>query len=66
MVWVLAVISYRMIRGQREEEEYQEVIFIDDAEELILPPPQYTDDKVQAQAPPADVKPADTPIAPTA
>lgn len=66
MVWVLAVISYRMIRGQREEEEYQEVIFIDDAEELILPPPQYTDDKVQAQVLPADVKPADTPIAPTA
>jgi len=66
MVWVLAVISYRMIRGQREEEEYHEVIFIEDAEELILPPPQYTDDKVQAQVLPVDVKPTNVPIAPAA
>lgn len=51
--------SDRLIKGQREEDEYPEVIFIEDAEELVLPPPQYTDEKVQ----PAEAKPADAPVA---
>lgn len=62
MLWVLAVVSYRLIRGQREQDEYPEVIFIADAEEAAHPPPQYTDEKVQA----ADIKPADTPVAQSA
>jgi hypothetical protein len=55
MFWVIAIISYRLIRGPREEDEYpEEVIFIADSQELILPPPQYTDEKLL----PVDVKPA--------
>jgi hypothetical protein len=50
MVWVMAIITYRMIRGERDEEtEYAEIHFEHDAEELIVPPPQYSDEKVEVQ-----------------
>lgn len=57
MIWVMAIISYRMIKGEREEDsEYAVLVFEQDAEELVLPPPQYTDEKVEAvdnKSPPA-------------
>lgn len=53
----MAIISYRMIKGEREEDsEYAVLVFEQDAEELVLPPPQYTDEKVEAvdnKSPPA-------------
>jgi hypothetical protein len=54
MVWVMVIVTYRMIRGERDDEaEYAEIVFEHDAEELVMPPPQYTDEKVDV----ADNKP---------
>jgi len=48
MIWVMCIITYRMIRGERDEEpEYAQLIFEHDAEELVVPPPQYNDEKVE-------------------
>ncbi|KAI0041462.1 hypothetical protein FA95DRAFT_1576341 [Auriscalpium vulgare] len=55
MFYVLAVVLVRAVRGRslRGEEddfdhvEYEGVLFID-AEEIVVPPPQYTDEKVAA------------------
>ncbi|THU92167.1 hypothetical protein K435DRAFT_672673 [Dendrothele bispora CBS 962.96] len=42
MIWVLAVVSYRAIKGDREEEdEYTFVPDQYDAEEIFVAPPQY-------------------------
>jgi hypothetical protein len=45
MMFVLIVLSYRMIRGEPEhpEIEFVEVLYDDyaDAENLLVPPPQY-------------------------
>ncbi|KZT22576.1 hypothetical protein NEOLEDRAFT_1119397 [Neolentinus lepideus HHB14362 ss-1] len=58
MIWVMAVVSYRLIKGRREPEEYDyEVIYETDAEDILVPPPQYTDEKVAA----VDVKEAPAP-----
>jgi hypothetical protein len=47
MVWVLFVITYRTIRGERDDEiEYSEVVY-DEQEVMAPPPPQYTDEKVE-------------------
>lgn len=52
MFWVLAIVTYRAIRGQREEEhEYSHIIIEEfDADALVhVPPPNYTypvDEKV--------------------
>jgi len=49
MMWVLAVISYRTIRGESEDEnEYQHVLFEQyDAEDIVVAPPTYViDEKV--------------------
>ncbi|KAA1475612.1 hypothetical protein DENSPDRAFT_932475 [Dentipellis sp. KUC8613] len=52
MFWVLAILTIRVIKGAPREPTaeamYAEVVF-DDAEDLVVPPPQYTDEKV-AQA----------------
>ncbi|KAF4597830.1 hypothetical protein EYR38_006221 [Pleurotus pulmonarius] len=40
MLWVLAVISYRSIRGPKDEEEY--VVEYLDAEEVFAAPPDYS------------------------
>jgi len=48
MIWVLVVVSYRTIRGDKEEQEYEHVLFEQyDAEEILVPPPNYvyTDEK---------------------
>ncbi|KAL1719285.1 hypothetical protein EV715DRAFT_272873 [Schizophyllum commune] len=43
MLWVLAVVGYRTVRGESEEEEYQIVCEqIEDAENIAVPPPNYT------------------------
>jgi len=49
MVWVMCIITYRLIKGGRDEEaDYAVFIFEQDPEELVVPPPQYTDEKVEA------------------
>lgn len=49
MVWVMCIITYRLLKGGRDEDaEYEELIFAQDPEELVVPPPQYTDEKVKA------------------
>ncbi|CAK5274801.1 unnamed protein product [Mycena citricolor] len=41
MVWVLMIVSYRLVKGSRsEEDEYTVIEF--DAEDLLVAPPQYT------------------------
>jgi len=46
MFWVLAIVSYRMIRGPKEDEnKYTEILVVesyDDAEEVAPAPPTYT------------------------
>ncbi|TFY73035.1 hypothetical protein EWM64_g10977 [Hericium alpestre] len=52
MVWVLTVLTYRTIRGtSREEPEviYHQIVF-EDAEDISVAPPQYTDEKVALAA----------------
>ncbi|KAI0784648.1 hypothetical protein C8Q75DRAFT_883301 [Abortiporus biennis] len=55
MFYVLSVLTFRAVRGSRAESEdeyyYEEiaqpiVIFDGAAEDLVLPPPEYTDEKV--------------------
>jgi hypothetical protein len=55
MIWVMAIVTYRMIRGQRDEDiEYTEIVFEHDVENLVVLPPQYSDEKVEI----VDNKPA--------
>jgi hypothetical protein len=48
MMWVLAIVSYRLVKGPREEEEprYTEILVVEeydsDAENVPLAPPTYT------------------------
>jgi hypothetical protein len=44
MVWVLTVVAYRTIRGEREDEYTQVAIIHEyvDAEDIVVPPPTYT------------------------
>jgi hypothetical protein len=53
MLWVLAVISYRFVRGNNSSEgEYQHILFEQyDAEDLVVPPPAfvYVDEKAPIQ-----------------
>ncbi len=55
MIWVMAIVTVRAIRGRSSEEEdvHDVLVFEADAEDILVPPPQYTDEKV-AQA--EDVK----------
>ncbi|KZT04180.1 uncharacterized protein LAESUDRAFT_761286 [Laetiporus sulphureus 93-53] len=45
MVWVLGVVVARSLSGRRTEEPAESVFDID-AEDILVPPPQYTDEKV--------------------
>jgi len=48
MVWVMCIITYRMIKGERDEEaEHAELVFEYDAPIIVMPPPQYSDEKVE-------------------
>lgn len=45
----MCIITYRLLKGGRDEDaEYAEFIFEQDPEELLVAPPQYTDEKVKA------------------
>jgi len=44
MVWVMTVVTYRMIKGRREEPEYFEIVY--DAEDVVIPPPLYISEKI--------------------
>ncbi|TFK44067.1 hypothetical protein BDQ12DRAFT_730183 [Crucibulum laeve] len=61
LVWVLCIIAFRAFRGEREQEhEYSPVTIITryDAEELLVPPPNYTvDEKTPVNV--EQTKPAD-------
>ncbi|KAH7928940.1 hypothetical protein BV22DRAFT_1003839 [Leucogyrophana mollusca] len=51
MFWVMAVLTYRTIRGERDEEEcldHEYIMFEQDAENIFVPPPEYTDEKVRS------------------
>jgi hypothetical protein len=55
MIWVMGIITYRMIRGERNEEShYTTIVFEQATDEYVAPPPQYIDEKVEA----IDNKPA--------
>jgi hypothetical protein len=43
MIWVMTVVTYRMIKGPREEPRYIEIVC--DAEEIVIPPPFYVSEK---------------------
>ncbi|CCL98187.1 uncharacterized protein FIBRA_00181 [Fibroporia radiculosa] len=45
MVWVMGVVLARMISGRRNDESAEDVFDLD-AEEILVPPPQYTDEKI--------------------
>jgi len=48
MVWVLGLVTYRAIRGERDAEtEYSEIVFEHDGELFMIPPPLYNDEKVE-------------------
>jgi len=51
MIWVLAVVSYRAIKGdQEDEDEYSLVPDQYSAEEIFVAPPQYfVDEKVPVE-----------------
>lgn len=45
----MCIITYRLLKGGRDDDaEYTEFIFEQDPEELVVPPPHYTDEKVKA------------------
>jgi len=46
MMWVMTVITYRMIRGDTEE-PHDSLVCELYAEDIIVPPPQYTYEKVE-------------------
>ena len=56
MLWVLALVSYRLIKGHKEEEnKYTEVIVVEpyeDRGEAVVSPPTYTypDEKADNKA----------------
>jgi hypothetical protein len=62
MLWVLTVITYRSIKGERDDEpEYSQITVIEEyaePQEVLFPPPNYTysDEKV----PVAETQPAQT------
>jgi len=51
MFWVLAIVTYRAVKGQREEEhEYSPVVIIEEFKDSAAPLPAYTypaDEKVE-------------------
>ncbi|EKM54754.1 uncharacterized protein PHACADRAFT_258800 [Phanerochaete carnosa HHB-10118-sp] len=49
MVWVMAILFARAFRSSRrsdDEDVHDVLVFEADAEEMLVPPPQYTDEKV--------------------
>ena len=53
MFWVMAIVIARSFRGRSntEDEDVQHIlVFERDAEDIVVPPPQYTDEKVPLAA----------------
>ncbi|THH18663.1 hypothetical protein EW146_g2358 [Bondarzewia mesenterica] len=54
MIYVLALVTVRAIHGSRDSNEPTDVLYpvvlIEDAEDIVVAPPQYTDEKVTAAA----------------
>lgn len=49
MLWVVTIVVARTIRGTRnteDEDVHSVLVFEADAENILLPPPEYTDEKV--------------------
>lgn len=47
MMWVMTVITYRMIRGGNDESREYTLVCEHYAEEILVPPPQYTYEKME-------------------
>ena len=49
MFWVMSVLAYRTIRGDRAEDtdDHGYIMFEHDAENVFVSPPEYTDEKVK-------------------
>lgn len=47
MFWVMSVLAYRTVRGDRADEAGGYIMFEHDAENNFVPPPEYTDEKVK-------------------
>jgi len=47
MFWVLTVLAYRTVRGEREEETFDHEYIMYEPETLFVAPPEYTDEKVR-------------------
>lgn len=59
MFWVMAILIARSFRSHNngEDEDVQHIlVFERDAEDILVPPPQYTDEKVAIAAAEADKK----------
>lgn len=52
MFWVLSVLTYRTVRGERGEEtlDREYIVFEQVPETLFVAPPQYVDEKVRVEA----------------
>jgi len=52
MFWVLSVLGFRTIRGERGEEplDREYIVYEQVPEALFVPPPEYVDDKVRVEA----------------
>ncbi|KIP06995.1 hypothetical protein PHLGIDRAFT_30239 [Phlebiopsis gigantea 11061_1 CR5-6] len=49
MFWVMTIVVFRAFRGRRSNDEadvHDVLVFEADAEDILVPPPQYTDEKV--------------------
>ena len=46
MLWVMTIVFARAVRGGNKTDEDDVLVFEADAEDIIVPPPQYTDEKV--------------------
>ena len=49
MFWVMTILVFRTFRSNRSSDEsdvHEVLVFEVDAEDILVPPPQYTDEKV--------------------
>ncbi|KAI6165984.1 hypothetical protein EDD17DRAFT_1549927 [Pisolithus thermaeus] len=45
LFWVLSVLLYRTVRGEREEQVHEYIVLDQDLENVFIAPPQYIDEK---------------------
>ena len=49
MFWVMTIVVFRAFRGKDRSDDvdvHDVLVFEADAEDILVPPPQYTDEKV--------------------